>query len=305
MIPYAELEAFFCALVARAQRRSIPCAITSGMACVHFGVAATTKDCDVLCLPEKSEEFRALVAETELHGLLPNYRGNISPPLDARWMRGGWTSHFTWKTKPEETCLDIFGIAPRGSSAWEEEMRGLFASRHFVAEMKRTNRGKDWPCITGLAIKMLKDGEARGVLHLYDSDALSDAVRNAPPAAWMLEARPALRLALTGDDRLEAALHAESVCWHRLDACRIVLYDRALRPYVSAVRRAIARREMTLAESHAIRMECAARCLHPSPVSAHGFDQLVSDAREATAKLVHPALMEWLPNGLVHFIGMQ
>lgn len=305
MIPYAELEQFFCDLVARAQGQGIPCAITSGMACVHFGVAATTKDCDVLCLPEKSDEFRALVAATALRGLHPNYRGNISPPLDARWMRGGWTSHFTWKTKPEETCLDIFGIAPRGSSAWEEELRGLYASRHIVAEMKRTNRGKDWPYITALGVKMLKGGDPRGVLHLYEKDALTDAVRKALPAAWMLEARPALRLSLTGDDRLEAALHAETVFWHRLDACRIVLYERALRPYVSAVRRAIARREMTLAESHAIRMECAGSCLHPTPVSAHGFHQLIADAREATAKLVHPDLMEWLPNGLDHFIGMQ
>lgn len=84
MIPYAELEKFFCDLVAKAQGRGIPCAITSGMACVHFGVAATTKDCDVLCTVEKSDDFRELVTETKLRGLLPNYRGNISPPLDVR-----------------------------------------------------------------------------------------------------------------------------------------------------------------------------------------------------------------------------
>ena len=304
MIPYAELETFFCDLVARAQRAGIPCAITSGMACVHFGVAATTKDCDVLCLPEKSEEFRALVAATELRGLQPNYRGNISPPLDTRWMRGGWTAQFTWKTKPEETCLDIFGIAPRGSSAWELEMLGLYASRHTVAEMKRTNREKDWPYITALGIKLLKAGDPRGVLHLYNAETLAQNVRQRPPAAWMLAARPALRLACEGDERLADAIHAETVFWHRLDACRIQIYERALRPYVSAVRKAIARRPITLVESHDIRMECAARCLPPSPIAAHGFGQLVADAREATARLVHPSLMEWLPNGLSHFIGI-
>jgi hypothetical protein len=304
MIPYAELERFFCDLVSRAQKRGIPCAITSGMACVHFGVAATTKDCDVLCLPEKSDDFRALVAATELRGLLPNYRGNISPPLDVRWMRGGWTAHFTWKTKPEETCLDIFGIAPRGSSAWEIEMLGLYASRHTVAEMKRTNREKDWPYITALGIKLLKADDPRGVLHLYQTKPLTDAVRARPPAPWMLDARPALRLACDGDDRLAGAIHAETVFWHRLDACRIALYERALRPYVSAVRRAIARRPITLAESHDIRIECATRCLLQSPIAAHGFEQLVADARAATARLVHPSLMEWLPNGLQHFIGV-
>ena len=125
-----------------------------------------------------------------------------------------------------------------------------------------------------------------------------------PPAAWMLAARPALRLAGEGDERLAGALHAETVFWHRLDACRIHLYERALRPCVSAVRKAIARRPLTLAESHDIRMECASRCLLPSPIAAHGFGQLVADAREATARLVHPSLMEWLPNGLSHFIGI-
>ena len=305
MIPYAELEAFFCDLVARAQRAGIPCAITSWMACVHFGVAATTKDCDVLCLAEKSDDFRALVTATELRGLRPNYRGNISPPLDTQWMRGGWTAHFTWKTEPEETCLDIFGIAPRRSSAWEQEMHGLYASRHTVAEMKRTNREKDWPYITALGIKLLKAGDPRGVLHLYNAATLMKNVQSHPPAAWMLAARPALRLAGERDERLADAIHAETVFWHRLDACRIRLYERALRPYVSAVRKAIARRPLTLAESHDIRIECASRCLLPSPITAHGFEQLVADAREATARLVHPSLMEWLPNGPSHFIGIR
>lgn len=305
MIPYAELETFFCDLVARAQRAGIPCAIMSGMACVHFGVAATTKDCDVLCLAEKSDDFRALVAATELRGLRPNYRGHISPPLDARWLRGGWRAHFTWKTKPEETCLDIFGIAPRGSSAWEVEILGLYASRHTVAEMKRTNREKDWPYITALGIKLLKAGDPRGVLHIYNAETLAQSVQERPPAAWMLAARPALRLAGESDERLAEALHAETVFWHRLDACRIRLYEHALRPYVSAVRKTIARRPMTLTESHDIRIECASRFLLQSPIAAHGFAQLVADAREATARLVHPALLEWLPNGLAHFIGIQ
>jgi hypothetical protein len=305
MIPYSELEKFFCDLVSKAQGRGIPCAITSGMACVHFGVAATTKDCDVLCSAEKSDEFRALITETSLHGLLPNYRGNISPPLDARWMRGGWTSHFTWKTKPEETCLDIFGIAPRGSSAWEEEIFGLYASRHTVAEMKRTNRGKDWPYITALGIKLLKSNDLRGCLHLYDAETLGRELRHLTIPSWMLEARPALKLAVSNSELLEGAIHAETVFWHRLDACRISHYERALRPYVSAVRRAIARRPVTANESHALRIECAEKHLAMSPILGYGFAQLVADAKEATAKLVHPSLMEWLPNGLGHFIGIQ
>ena len=275
------------------------------MACVHFGVAATTKDCDVLCAVGKAEAFRELIAETSLRDLLPSYRGNISPPLDARWMCGGWTSHFTWKTKPDETCLDVFGIAPRGSSPWEHELQGQYVSRHIVAEMKRTNRPKDWPYITALGIKLLKEDDVRGCLHLFDATALRDAVNNTDVPEWMKQARPSLRLASNGDDRLEAAVHAEQVFWHQLDACRIRLYEKSLRPYVSAVRRAIACKPVTLHESHDIRVDCALRCLAPSPVKAHGFEQLVADARDATGRLVHPALMEWLPNGMLHFMGIQ
>ena len=275
------------------------------MACVHFGIAATTKDCDVLCDAAKSDDFRKLIASTELRGLLPNYRGNISPPLDARWMRGGWTSHFTWKTKPEDACLDIFGVAPRGSSPWENEIQGFYASRHTVAEMKRTNRGKDWPYITALGIKLLREGDKRGCLHIFDASALRIAVAEHVPTEAMRDLRPALRAALAGDHRLEAALHAEQVFWQQLDACRIRLYEKAIRPYVSAVRSAIGRRAVSLEESHHIRVECASAKLPPSPIASYGFDRLVEEAREATFSLINPALREWLPNAARHFTGME
>lgn len=304
MVAYAELESFFSDLVSTAQSRGITCAITSGMACVHFGVAASTKDCDLLCDAGKADEFRGMIAGIRLHDLLPNYRGNISPPLDARWLRGGWTSHFTWKTRPEETCLDVFGLAPRGSSPWENEVSGIYASRHTVAEMKRTNREKDWPFVTALGIKMLKENDTRGVLHLYSAEPLKNAVRTHGLQPWMLDARPALRLAMKDDGRLEGALHAETVFWHQLDACRIRLYERPLRAYVSAVRKALGKAQVTLAESHEIRLGCADMHLPPSPLRVHGLAQLVTDAREATARFVHPSLMEWLPDGMIHFTGV-
>ena len=47
-LSYAELEQFYESLVARARRRGIACAITSGMACVAFGVAQATRHCDLL-----------------------------------------------------------------------------------------------------------------------------------------------------------------------------------------------------------------------------------------------------------------
>jgi hypothetical protein len=43
----------------------------------------------------------------------------------------------------------------------------------------------------------------------------------------------------------------------------------------------------------------------PLPIAAHGFEKLVEEARAATERLVHPSLMQWLPNGLIHFIGIS
>ncbi len=297
MMTYAELETFFTGLVATAQARGIVCGITSGMACVHFGVAATTKDCDVLCAAADAHDFFDLITETEVRGVRAVYRGNLSPPLDARWMRGGWTSHFTWKLAPgEEVCLDVFGVALRSENPWKDEIEGCYTSRRVVAAMKRTNRAKDWPFITALGIKLLDADQPDGWLHLFNADTIRHNLTRRQPPAEIVARRPCLQLAIADDNRLEAALHAEETLWHRLDACRIRLYERALRPYVSAVRRATARRALDMRESHPLRIECAERTLVPEPVRDYGAERLAEDARAATAELVHPSLMQWLPD---------
>ena len=304
VIPYAELEEFFSLLVSSAQARGIPCAITSGMACVHFGVAATTQDCDVLCDAAKSDDFRELIAGTPLRGLFPNYRGNISPPLDARWMRGGWTSHFTWKTKPEEACLDIFGIAPRGSSPWDRELRGIYARPNVVAEMKRTNREKDWPFATALGGQMLDEGDADGWLHLYDGDVLRLCAKQTPPPEHLAKLRPLLRLFPFPDTlRLKRLLLAERAFWSELDELRVKIYQKPLRPYTAAVRRASVGGR-TLDQSHEIRIECALTHLPPQPLRDYGLDRMITEARANVGVTVGPDVLEWLPAAEKHFHGL-
>ena len=67
-LSYAELEQFYEGLVARARRRGIACAITSGMACVAFGVAQATQDCDLLCAPEAAGKFLDLLERSQSAG---------------------------------------------------------------------------------------------------------------------------------------------------------------------------------------------------------------------------------------------
>jgi len=306
MIPYRELESFFTRLVSTAQDRGIVCAITSGMACVHFGVAATTKDCDVLCEVGKADAFRELIAETSLRDLLPNYRGNISPPLDARWMRGGWTSHFTWKTKPEDACLDVFGIAPRGSSPWERQLTGIYARPNVVAEMKRTNREKDWPFATALGGEMLAEHDMNGWLHLYDVDVLKKSAASAVPPEHLAALRPVLRLAPFADTRtVKRLLLAERQFWSELDELRVHIYQKHLRPYLSAVRRASGgRRDQSVAEGHAIRVECALAHLPFQPLRDFGLTRMVDEAKANVGMTMGNDVIEWLPAAEHHFHGL-
>src|SRR5205823_13953261 len=102
-----ELQFFYEGLVQKLRDRGVICAITSGLACVHYGIAETTKDCDLLCHPASFDELLDLLSETRVESFASNYRGNISPPLDARWHAGGWTSHFEWVVPGGGVTLDV------------------------------------------------------------------------------------------------------------------------------------------------------------------------------------------------------
>src|SRR5919106_3922185 len=132
-IGYADLQRFYEALVARAREAGVTCAITSAMACVAHGLAETTKDCDLLCAPEGAERLLQIINSTEFGNASPHYRGNLSPPLDQRWLEGGWTSHFMWNTAEGPAYLDVFGLPPRGTDPWELEIQGFYAGPHTVA----------------------------------------------------------------------------------------------------------------------------------------------------------------------------
>lgn len=304
-IPYAELEKFYEGLVVKLRERGVTCAITSGMACVHYGLSQSTKDCDMLCASEAADRYLALLTETVLDGSLPSYRGNISPPLDARWLRGGWTSHFLWPAGGSEVHLDIFGLAPRGSTAWEMELNGLHAGLHTVAEMKRTNRDKDWPFATGLGAKMLKEGDARGWLHLYHEDLLLQVVDDYPCPPEMIQRRPVLQLALQRDPLLGPALYAERYFWHELDRVRLRIYERAVRPYLVAVRKTQMPDGLPLVEQHKIRVNCAEQHLQINPLSGCSVETMVAEARVELAKLIKESLFAWLPDVRENFTSLM
>ena len=79
-----------------------------------------------------------------------------------------------------------------------------------------------------------------------------------PPDERLERLRPLLKLSPFEDPlTVKRALLAERQFWSELDEIRIRVMKGHLRPYVSAVRRALARRRVPLPQSHEIRVECA------------------------------------------------
>src|SRR5437667_7792998 len=77
------------------RQADISFAITSGMACVHYGLQQTTKDSDWIIPAEDLVRLRELF--THLEGELPpwrvSYRQICGAPLEQEFMAHGWTSH--------------------------------------------------------------------------------------------------------------------------------------------------------------------------------------------------------------------
>ncbi len=301
---YAESERFYEGLVRTLRDRGVVCAITSGMACVHFGIVPTTADCDLLCRPGSAEVVMQTLRDVTLGDGRAHYRGALSAPLDGPWLRGGWTSHFWWKESTEEACLDVFGIPPRSTADWAMELQGLYASPHTVAEMKRTRRDRDWPVATSLGARMLQDGDPRGWLHLFDAELLESLAKRVPCPGELVARRPLLELAVTNDPRLKQAVRVEQEFWHELDRQRMLVYQRAVRPYASAIRQDSLPDEASLDAEHNQRLAYAKRLLPTNPLRDHGVDRLIRDTRSELEKLFAPGLLEWLPDAREHFKGI-
>jgi hypothetical protein len=298
-----ELHVFYEELVQRLRERGVVCGITSGLACVHYGIAETTQDCDLLCHTRSFEELLDLLSTTPISGNACHYRGNLSPPLDARWHRGGWTSHFEWGAGPDAVTLDVFGRALRESTPWEQGLLGLYAGPHTVAEMKRTNRDKDWAVVTALGLRMIEADDDRGWLHIFNADTLTNLLQDRRPPTELVARRPALQSAVARDPQTAGALNAERRLWEELDRRRIQILESALRPYVAAVRKVRAERALSLREDHEVRVDSATQHLPPNPLKEYGLQRYIGEARAALVDtgVIPEGALTWLPEVGIYF----
>ena len=201
--------------------------ITSGQAVVLHRVAVMSKDGDWII----REDEEALV---HIRTVLARYKARyrFGAPLDLRWLMKGWSAHFEFRHDKLRVRTDFFTRPPRISTKalsrlWKEQQGRdtPYAGLVDLAEMKKTNREKDYPVIGELA--RLMDEPRDRLLYSRSARDLIALAGLHPDLVSTLESRRAVLGRIgEGRDALEAALDAERRELIRANEERLAHYAR-------------------------------------------------------------------------------
>lgn len=204
--------------------------LASGQAVVYYRLAIMSKDGDWI-LRETDEACRRVLDVLVEHGA--SYR--LSAPLDPRWLRGGWSSHFEF-LDPQQRRIrcDFFSRPPRVARA---AIENLFAqatdplhviSLEELVQMKRTQRAKDYAVIGELA-RLLPP--AREIEVTTDPDRILALVGDHGDGSD----RACVRAAREGRgvEAVELALVVEMRGQRLADQHRVRAYERSAAPYLA------------------------------------------------------------------------
>jgi len=233
-------------------------ALASGQAVVFYRIAIMSKDGDWV-IREAPDACERVLRELERRGA----RYRIGAPLDVRWLKGGWSSHFEFfDERRRRVRCDFVSRPPRVSpaslAALFERARGetlVAVDPESLILMKQTQRAKDYAVIGELALLLPPEREIE-----FTTDP--DRLLALAPAVGGSSRRPAVHAALsTGGRRsVVAALAAEADDLQLRDAARLTVYEQAAELYVGECR-AQGLANLALREAHARLCELADRCL--------------------------------------------
>ena len=308
--------AFLKSFAGKLREAGIRFAITSGMACVHYGLQQTTKDSDWIIAPDDLAKLRELLVQLEQSDppWRVSYRQIFGAPLDAEFMAHGWTSHLLL-TDPDgvEHKVDLFGKAPRVRQVTLDPDSPDYADRDVVAQMKRTDRPKDWPMVDGLGWQLNERSRHQALVHLQDPVKLLSAWPESSAEARdiAVQRRPLLRLLEreSDPDRLDGFLRLERLLWECVNAERHGLYTRAWKDFYRSWQKepgfAWPSRETFVVQHQRLLLAARSHGLPCNPVDAVGREAILARAlaramvkaqtTRETLILIQPPLEEMLP----------
>jgi hypothetical protein len=205
--------------------------LASGQAVVLYRLAIMSKDGDWI-LGEDAETLAHVIETLARHGARYRY----GAPLDPRWLAHGWSSHLEFQEGGLRLRCDFVTRPPRVSPAalaalWEApaQKEVPVVTLPILADLKKTNREKDYAVIGELARRM----EDKQLQALYSRSARDLMQLFAEHPAVVAEAageRPLLTRIGQGREEVERLLDEERRALMRANEDRL---DR----YVSAARR--------------------------------------------------------------------
>jgi hypothetical protein len=209
--------------------------LAGGQAVVLHRLAVMSKDGDWILREDRE-------ATSHVLGVLGGYgaRYRFGAPLDARWLAGGWSSHLEFQHGEIRVRTDFVSRPPRLDEQaldllWKkQEGRDLpRADARELAEMKKTNRERDYAVIGELARLMTDPGEQ--LLYSRSARDLGALALKYPERTRALSAqRPVLKVAERGVNELEVALDAERRQLIRANEERLMKYMTAAERWVKA-----------------------------------------------------------------------
>jgi hypothetical protein len=239
--------------------------LASGQAVVFYRIALMSKDGDWV-LRETESACRHVRKVLAARGA----RYRPCPPLDPRWLAGGWSSHFEFFDAQRRRIRCDFVSRPPRIAATELDLmfsgaRGEGALRVVDPErlirLKQTQRAKDYPVIAEISRLLLPQGEVELTTDPDRILALAGSVGGG-------SSRESVRVARLGQQRddVVVALAREVDRLQRDDRLRLEHYEQAARGYLAAFR-SVVPPEATLDEAHAIAVGLAERLLPMTPES--------------------------------------